>query len=59
MNVQYDNNSNINNNLSSNNVVKTKVDSSTDFTGHVKLTNLNPNTTYYKIWFNDSNNFIK
>jgi len=57
MNVQYNNNSNINNDFPSNNIVKTEVNSSTDFTGHVKLTNLNPNTTYYyKVWFNDINN---
>lgn len=56
MNVLY-NKSNDLLNDSSNIVLKTLVNSSTDFAGHMKLVNLKPDTTYhYKVWFTDLNN---
>ncbi len=56
MNVSYNKSSNFLNNTS-NIILTTLVNSSTDFTGHVKLIDLKPNTTYYyKVWFTDSNN---
>jgi alkaline phosphatase D len=56
MNVLYNKSNNFLNN-SSNIVLKTLVNSSTDFAGHMKLVDLQPNTTYYyKVWFTDLNN---
>jgi alkaline phosphatase D len=56
MNVLYNKSNNFLNN-SSNTVLKTLVNSSTDFAGHMKLVDLQPNTTYYyKVWFTDLNN---
>jgi len=56
MNVLY-NKSNAFLNKSSNTVLKTLVNSSIGFAGHVKLVDLQPNTTYYyKVWFTDLNN---
>ncbi len=47
-------------NDSSNNVYKTTVDSSTNYTGHIKLTNLKSNTVYYyKVWFSDLDDSVK
>jgi alkaline phosphatase D len=59
MNVQYNRLPHFNDS-SLINVYKTKVDSSTNYTGHIKLTNLKPNTTYYyKTWFSDVNDAVK
>jgi alkaline phosphatase D len=59
MNVQYNSLPHFND-FSPINVYKTKVDSSTNYTGHIKLTNLNPNTTYYyKTWFSDVSDSVK
>jgi len=56
MNVLYNKSNDFLNN-SSNTVLKTLVNSSTDFAGHMKLVDLQPNTTYYyKVWFTDLNN---
>ena len=58
MNIQYGNSLYLND--SSNNIYKTSVNSSTNYTGHIKLTNLKPNTAYYyKIWFSDEGNAVK
>ena len=57
MNVSYNKSNDLLNNSSTNIVLKTLVNSSTDFAGHVKLINLKSNTTYYyKVWFTDLNN---
>jgi hypothetical protein len=51
MNVLYNKSNDFLNN-SSNTVLKTLVNSSTGFAGHMKLVDLQPNTTYYyKVWF--------
>lgn len=55
MNVEYSNSSNFNHS-SSNPILKTPVNSLTNFTGHIKLSHLNPNTIYYySVWFSDVN----
>lgn len=59
MNVLYSNSPYLNDSIPSK-VYNTTVDSSTNYTGHIKLTNLKPNTTYYyKTWFSDVNDSIK
>ncbi|MGH9997012.1 MAG: PhoD-like phosphatase N-terminal domain-containing protein, partial [Nitrososphaeraceae archaeon] len=57
MNVSYNKSNDLLNNSSSNIILKTLVNSSTDFAGQVKLVNLKPNTMYYyKVWFTDLDN---
>ena len=56
MNVEYRNSSSLNHS-SSNPILQTEVNSLTNYTGHLKLTNLVPNTNYYyTVWFSDINN---
>ena len=56
MNVEYRYSSSLNHS-SSNPILKTEVSSLTNYTGHIKLTNLLPNTNYYyNVWFSDINN---
>ena len=56
MNVEYNDSSSLNHSFS-NPILKTKVNSLTNYTGHIKITNLLPNTTYYyNVWFSDINN---
>ncbi len=56
MNVEYRNSSSFNNS-SSNPILKTEVNPLTNYTGHIKLINLEPNTNYYyTVWFSDINN---
>jgi alkaline phosphatase D len=58
MNVLYSNSPYLNDSIPSK-VYKTTIDSSTNYTGHIKLTNLKPNTTYYyKTWFSGVNDSI-
>ena len=58
MNIQYGSSPYLND--SSSNEYRTTVDSSTNYTGHFKLTNLKPNTAYYyKIWFSDVDYSVK
>ncbi|MGN6348359.1 MAG: PhoD-like phosphatase N-terminal domain-containing protein, partial [Candidatus Nitrosocosmicus sp.] len=52
MDVEYSNNKNMLNPV----LVTQPVNQSSDFTGHVKLDNLNPDTQYfYRTWFSDNN----
>src|SRR4029079_16751633 len=56
MNVEYKDSSRLKHSFS-NPILKTEVNSLTNYTGHIKLTNLLPNTNYYyNVWFSDSNN---
>ena len=58
MNVQYDTSPYLNGSSLSN-IHKKMVDSSTNYTGHIKLTNLKPHTIYYyKTWFSDLNDSV-
>ncbi len=53
MNVEYSNNKNMQNPV----LVTQPVNQSSDFTGHVKIDNLNPDTLYfYRVWFSNDNN---
>jgi alkaline phosphatase D len=52
MNVEYSNNKNMQNPV----LVTQPVNESSDFTGHVKIDNLHPDTMYfYRVWFSNDN----
>ena len=56
MHVEYDTNSNFSSSSKSLTITTANVNETTDFTGHVKLDNLNPNTQYfYRVWFSSHN----
>jgi len=55
MNIEYSHNKNMQNAL----LITQPVNQNTDFTGHVKIDNLNSNTQYfYRVWFSDQHTFI-
>jgi alkaline phosphatase D len=52
MNLEYSNNKNMQTPV----LVTQPVNQSSDFTGHIKIDNLNPDTMYfYRIWFSGNN----